>query len=199
MFFWNSLAFSMIQRMLAIWSLVPLPFLKPAWTSGHSWFMYCWSLVWRILCITLLACEINNAPQKRLLGQWQLNHTNAFLRHLSLCSRNAVCILPILCTQELQFFKVNNFYWLIKKRLSEFVFCLFLSLFCKSLAVKFHDDWEIGAAVICTEVPVVLLLHRLCKCPQSVKGKWHPRVHVKMLGDTWMCSVELPRIYNSHY
>ena len=29
MFFWNSLAFSMIQQMLAIWSLVPLPFLKP--------------------------------------------------------------------------------------------------------------------------------------------------------------------------
>ena len=34
MFFWNSLAFSMIQRILAIWSLVPLPFLKPAWTPG---------------------------------------------------------------------------------------------------------------------------------------------------------------------
>ena len=28
MFFWNSLSFSMIQRMLAIWSLVPLPFLN---------------------------------------------------------------------------------------------------------------------------------------------------------------------------
>ena len=41
MFFWNSLAFSKIQRMLAIWSLVPLPFLKPAWTSGSSWFTYC--------------------------------------------------------------------------------------------------------------------------------------------------------------
>ena len=40
MFFWNSLAFLMIQQMLAIWSLVPLPFLKPAWTSGSSWFMY---------------------------------------------------------------------------------------------------------------------------------------------------------------
>ena len=52
MFFWNSLAFSMIQRMLAIWSLVPLPFLKPAWTSGSSWFMYCWSLTWRILSTT---------------------------------------------------------------------------------------------------------------------------------------------------
>ena len=38
MFFWNSLAFSMIQQMLAIWSLVPLPFLKPAWRSRSSRF-----------------------------------------------------------------------------------------------------------------------------------------------------------------
>ena len=44
MFFCNSLAFSMIQWMLAIWSLVPLPFLKPAWPSGSSQFTYCWSL-----------------------------------------------------------------------------------------------------------------------------------------------------------
>ena len=29
-FFWNSFAFSMIPWMLAIWSLVPLPFLNPA-------------------------------------------------------------------------------------------------------------------------------------------------------------------------
>ena len=48
----------MIQRMLAIWSLVPLLFLKPAWTSGSSQFTYCWSLAWRILSITLLACEM---------------------------------------------------------------------------------------------------------------------------------------------
>ena len=46
MFFWNSLAFSMIQRMLAIWSLVPLPFLNPAWTSGISRFAYCWTHCW---------------------------------------------------------------------------------------------------------------------------------------------------------
>ena len=58
MFFWTSLAFSMIQRMLAIWSLVPLPFLNPAWTSGSSRFTNCWSLAWRILSITLLACEM---------------------------------------------------------------------------------------------------------------------------------------------
>ena len=37
-FFWNSLPFSMIQHMLAIWSLVPLPFLKQAWTSESSRF-----------------------------------------------------------------------------------------------------------------------------------------------------------------
>ena len=45
--------------MLVIWSLVPLSFLNPAWTSGSSWFMYYWSLAWRILSITLLACEIS--------------------------------------------------------------------------------------------------------------------------------------------
>ena len=57
MFFWNSLAFSMIQQMLAFWSLVPLPFLNPASTSESSWFTYYWSLAWRILSITLLVCE----------------------------------------------------------------------------------------------------------------------------------------------
>ena len=50
-FIWNSLAFSMIQQMLAIWSLVPLPFLNPAWTSRSSHFIYYWSLVWRSLSI----------------------------------------------------------------------------------------------------------------------------------------------------
>ena len=59
MFFCNSLAFLMIQWMLAIWSLVPLLFLKPAWTSGGSQFTYYWSLAWRILGITLLAHEMS--------------------------------------------------------------------------------------------------------------------------------------------
>ena len=58
-FFWNSLPFSMIQQMSAIWSLVPLPFLKPVWASEISWFTYRWSLAWRILSITLLGCEIS--------------------------------------------------------------------------------------------------------------------------------------------
>ena len=45
--------------MLAIWFLAPLPFLKPAWTSGSSWFTFYWSLAWRILSITLLAYEMS--------------------------------------------------------------------------------------------------------------------------------------------
>ena len=54
----------MIQWMLTIWSLVPLPFLKQAWTFGSSRFMYCWSLAWRILSITLLACEMSAIVQQ---------------------------------------------------------------------------------------------------------------------------------------
>ena len=46
MLFSNSLAFSMIQQTLAIWFLVPLSFLSPAWESGSSQFMYCWSHSW---------------------------------------------------------------------------------------------------------------------------------------------------------
>ena len=60
-FFWNSLAFSMIQQMLPIWPLIPLPLWNPACTPGSSRFMHCWSLTWRILSITLLAYEMSAA------------------------------------------------------------------------------------------------------------------------------------------
>ena len=59
MFFWNSLAFWMIQWILAIWPLVPLPFLKPTWTSGSSRFTYCWSLAWRSVNLFLLLSSAN--------------------------------------------------------------------------------------------------------------------------------------------
>ena len=70
MFFWNSFAFSVIQWMLAIWSLVPLPFLNPVWISGSSWFMYYWSLAWTILSITLLACEMSAIAHQCGNSQW---------------------------------------------------------------------------------------------------------------------------------
>ena len=56
--------------MLWVWSLVPLPFLKPAWKSGSSRYMYCWSLAWRILSITLLACEMSAIV-------WEFEHSLA--------------------------------------------------------------------------------------------------------------------------
>ena len=59
----------MIQWMLAIWSLVPVPFLKPAWTSGSSQVTYCRSLAWRILSITLLACEMSAIEVSQEAGQ----------------------------------------------------------------------------------------------------------------------------------
>ena len=34
-------------------------FSKTSLTSGSSWFKYCWSLAWRILIITLLACKMS--------------------------------------------------------------------------------------------------------------------------------------------
>ena len=59
MFFWSSLSFPMIQQLSAIWVLILLSFLNQACISGSSWFLYCWRLAWRILNITLLACEMN--------------------------------------------------------------------------------------------------------------------------------------------
>ena len=46
-YLWNSLPFSMIQWMMAIWSLVHLPFLNSAWIYRISQFMCCWRLAWR--------------------------------------------------------------------------------------------------------------------------------------------------------
>ena len=45
--------------MLEIWSVVPLSFLNPACTMGSCQFTYCGSLAWRILSMTLLACEMS--------------------------------------------------------------------------------------------------------------------------------------------
>ena len=69
---WNSLAFSMIQYMLAVWFLVPLPFLNPACIFGSSGFTYYWSLSWSILSVILLTCEMNATV-------WQFERCLAFL------------------------------------------------------------------------------------------------------------------------
>ena len=60
----------MIQQVLAVWSLVPLPFPNPAYISGSFQFIYCWSLAWRILSITLLVCEMSASV-------WSFEHSLA--------------------------------------------------------------------------------------------------------------------------
>ena len=85
--FWNSLAFSMIQRILAIWSLVPLSFLKPAWTSllkpglekFEHYFTSMWDecncvVVWAFFGITFLRDWNENWPFPVL---WPLGFTRS--------------------------------------------------------------------------------------------------------------------------
>ena len=50
--------FFFLNYSIRIWSLIPLPFLNPAWTSRSSWFTYCWSLACSILSITLTRDQI---------------------------------------------------------------------------------------------------------------------------------------------
>ena len=59
----------------------PLPFLNQTWTSGSSQFTYCWSLAWRILSITLLACEMSAIVRKfehSLACLWDWNENCPF-------------------------------------------------------------------------------------------------------------------------
>ena len=81
MFFWNSLAFLIIQQMLAIWSLVPLPFLNPAWTSVSS--SLCPSLHEMLPCISNFLEEISS-----------LSHSIVFLYFFALITEKGFLISP---------------------------------------------------------------------------------------------------------
>ena len=120
MFFWNSLAFSRIKWMLAIWFLVPLPLLHPAWTPGSSWFMYCWSLTWRILSITLLVWDECNCVVVwgffgiAFLWDWNKNlfyyFINFFFNLLALFQSCGHCwVFPICWHTECSAFTASSF------------------------------------------------------------------------------------------
>ena len=79
--------FSGIQRMLAILSLVALPFLKPAWISGISQFTYCWSLAWRILSINSVVSNFlwpHELKPTSLLCPWDSPGKNTWVGRYSL-------------------------------------------------------------------------------------------------------------------
>ena len=62
MFFWNSYFF---DDPADIGNLISgsSAFSKTTLNTWSSWFMYCWSLAWRILSIILLACEMSAIVQ----------------------------------------------------------------------------------------------------------------------------------------
>ena len=104
-FFWNSLAFSMIQWMLAIWSLIPLPFLNSDCTSGSSWFTYCWM------------CK----DQKIAL----ISHQNNLSYHL-FSSSSRVLWFQIINLTVLLLHLFPNFFWIKKIGFLNFIFTLFI-------------------------------------------------------------------------
>ena len=87
------------------WSLVPLPFLKPAWTSGSSRFTYCWSLAWKILNITSMWDECNCVVVWAFFGiafLWDWNENWPFL-----------VLWPLLSFPNLLAYWVQHFYSII--------------------------------------------------------------------------------------
>ena len=99
MFFWNSLAFLMIQWMLAIWSLVLLPFLKPAWTSGSSRFTYCLSQ--SPFHYRGLECKSRSQETPEVMGKFGLGVWNeAGQRLIEFCQENTLVIANTLFRQH---------------------------------------------------------------------------------------------------
>ena len=91
-------------------NLISVP-LNTGWTSGSSQFMYCWSLAWRILSITLLVCEMSaivccslNILWHCLFWDWDENWPFPVLRPLYLthiCPQMSVSQSPSLSTLPL--------------------------------------------------------------------------------------------------
>ena len=64
------------QWTVVVTSLVPLPFLNPAWISGSSRFTYCWSLAWKILSISLLvSVQLSSVAQSCLTFRDPMNRS----------------------------------------------------------------------------------------------------------------------------
>ena len=60
--------------MLAIWSLVPLQCPNPAWTSGNSRFMHCWSLAWRVSFASIQFSQFSRSVVSDSLWPHELQH-----------------------------------------------------------------------------------------------------------------------------
>ena len=118
----------MIQRMVTIWFLVTLSFLNPAYTSGSSLFTYCWSLAWRILSITLLACEMSAIMQ-------EFEHSLA----LSFFG----------IRMKTDFFQSCGYHW---------VFQICWHIECSTLTVSSFKIWNRSAGIPSSLVPLFIVM-----------------------------------------
>ena len=98
-------AFSMIQRMLAIGSLIPLPFLNPDCTSGSSWFTYCWMFKYQTIAL--------------------ISHQHNLSYHL-FSSSSRVLWFQIINLTVLLLHLFPNFFWIKKIDFLNFIFTLFI-------------------------------------------------------------------------
>ena len=134
----------MIQWMLAIWSLVPLPFLYPALTSGCSWFTYYWRLTWRILSIALLTCEMSAVVQWTFFGTdffWGWNEPDLF-QSCGHCWVFQICWCVECNTLIASSFRI----WNTSARIPSSPLPLFIVMLPKGLlAFAFQDVWLLSS------------------------------------------------------
>ena len=104
----------MIQQMLAIWSLIPLPFLNPAWTSRSSRFTNCWSLAWMENCehyFASLCDEYNCVVVWTFSGiafLWDWNENWHFSRSCGHCWVFQICFHSECSTFTTSSFRILN-------------------------------------------------------------------------------------------
>ena len=80
--FWNSIVFSMIQGMLAIWSLVLLPFLKPQLEhlelhgscTAEAWLGEFWALLYSVFSSVAQSCLTLCYPMNRNTAGLPVHH-----------------------------------------------------------------------------------------------------------------------------
>ena len=141
MFFWNYLAFSMIQRMLTIWTPVPPPFLNPTFTSGSCQFRHYWSLTLRILSIILLAWEMS-AIVPEFEHSLALPFFGIGIKTYLFQSCGYWWVFQICWHIECSTFSASSFrIWISSAGLPSLPVALFVVMLPKPTSLSFQDVW----------------------------------------------------------
>ena len=121
---------------LAIWSLVPLPFLNPGWTSGSSQFTYYWRLVWRFLSITSLVYEMQ-FENSLALPFFGIGMKTDLFQSCGHCWVFQICWHIECSTVTASSFRI----WNSSTGIPSFPLALFVVMLPKAVDVTFQDVW----------------------------------------------------------